>query len=118
RRRGRRHATGEPPRVRRPGDGARLVCRSGGPGGARARDRALEGRPSVSLRLATLMVASAVVHGAALTAPFVVRREPSPIMVELASDPLPRTAAGPVPRRAGPTSTVRSTPLEPDSWAA
>jgi hypothetical protein len=38
----------------------------------------------VSLRLATLMVASAVVHGAALTAPFAVRREPPPIMVELA----------------------------------
>src|SRR5207302_5332310 len=103
-RRDRRHTTGEPPRVRRPGHGARLVCRSGGPGGARARERALEGRISVSLRLATLMVASAVVHGAALTAPFAVRREPPAIVVELAPRPLPATAAAPAPRRGDPAS--------------
>ncbi|PYM85882.1 MAG: hypothetical protein DME09_04125 [Candidatus Rokuibacteriota bacterium] len=67
----------------------------------------------MSLRLATLMVASAVVHGAALTAPFVVRREPSPIMVELASHPLPRTAAGPVPRRGDPASPALAPPRAP-----
>jgi len=58
----------------------------------------------VSLRLATLMVASAVVHGAALTAPFAVRREPPAIMVELASRPLPATARVLAPRRDDPVS--------------
>ena len=56
----------------------------------------------MSLRLATLIVASAVVHGAALTAPFAVRREPPAIMVELASHPLSATAAVPAPWRGDP----------------
>ena len=69
----------------------------------------------MSLRLATLMVASAVVHGAALTAPFAVRPEPPAIMVELASRPLPATAGVPAPRRgdqASPAAAGRQAPAE------
>ena len=67
----------------------------------------------MSLRLATLIVASAVVHGAALTAPLAARPEPPAIMVELASHPLSATAGVPEPRRGDPASPALAGPQAP-----